>query len=75
MPNLSKFLKIPRICGESFFIIRMGYIIYANTKTRAIVYHFKRFVKKIKQILFFTSKNADIGINFPYISSFSLTLS
>ena len=55
-PRLSKFLKIPKISGESFFIIIMGYINYANIKTRVIVYHFKGFVKKHKQILFFTSK-------------------
>ena len=65
VPELSKFLKIPKICGKSFFIIRMAYINYANIKTRAIVYHFKGFVKNNKKSLFFTSKNADISINFP----------
>ena len=34
------------MCGGSFFIIRMGYINYANIKTSAIVYYFKKFVKK-----------------------------
>ena len=64
VPKLPKFLKIPKICGESFFIIRMEYINYANIKTYAIVYHFKGFLKKTKKLLFFASKNADIGINF-----------
>ena len=46
MPKLSKVLKIPKICGESFFIIRMGYINYAKIITCAIVYDFQGFVEK-----------------------------
>ena len=42
----------------------MGYINYANIKTLAIVYHFKGFVKKQANPIF-TSKNANININFP----------
>ena len=56
VPKLSEFLKIHKICGESFFIIRTGYINYANIKTREILYHFKGFVKKSKQILFLLQK-------------------
>ena len=57
---MSKLLKILKICGESFFIFRMGYINYANIKTRAIVYHFKEFVKKIEANPIFHFKITDI---------------
>ena len=57
---MSKLLKISKICGERIFIFRMGYINYANIKTRAIVYHFKEFVKKIEANPIFHFKITDI---------------